>query len=110
MRKARPSSRRGQVFLIALVTLLMRIEPVNAQDQAKIEIVPILGHSGEVSSVAFSPDGAGVLSGSVDKTIKLWDAATGVLIRTFEGHSGQVTSVAFSPDGGRANQKRTMSV
>ena len=37
--------------------------------------------------MAFSPDGARVLSGSDDKTIKLWDAATGALIRTFEGHS-----------------------
>ena len=60
------------------------------------------GHSGWVTSVAFSPDGARVLSGSWDKTIKLWDAATGQLIRTFEGHSGAVGSVAFSPDGARA--------
>ena len=77
MRKARPSSRRGQVFLIALVTLLIRIAPVSAQDRAKFEIVPILGHSDRVTSVAFSPDGARVLSGSQDNTIKLWDATTG---------------------------------
>ena len=36
-----------------------------------------------------------------DKTVKLWDAATGALLRTFEGHSDAVTSVAFSPDGTR---------
>ena len=42
-----------------------------------------------------------MLSGSWDKTIKLWDAATGALIRTFEGHSDGVWSVAFSPDGDR---------
>ena len=59
------------------------------------------GHSDSVTSVAFSPDGARVLSGSGDKTIKLWDAATGALIRTFEGHSEWVNSVAFSPDGAR---------
>jgi hypothetical protein len=59
------------------------------------------GHSSAVFSVAFSPDGARVLSGSKDNTIKLWDAVTGALIRTFEGHSSAVFSVAFSPDGAR---------
>ena len=42
-----------------------------------------------------------MLSGSEDKTVKLWDAATGALLRTFEGHSDWVISVAFSPDGTR---------
>jgi WD40 repeat protein len=42
-----------------------------------------------------------VLSGSSDKTVKLWDAATGALLRTFEGHSDGVTSVAFSAYGRR---------
>jgi hypothetical protein len=51
--------------------------------------------------VAFSHYGAHVLSGSEDGTIKLRDAATGTLLRTFEGHSGRIPSVAFSPDGAR---------
>src|SRR5438445_126706 len=92
---------KAQVFLIALVTLLVRIELASAQDRPKIEIVPNLGHSGLVFSVAFSADGARVLSGRRDKNIKLWDAATSALIRTFEGHSGSVNSVALSADGGR---------
>jgi len=57
------------------------------------------GHSGSVTSVAFSPNGKYVLTGSGDKTAKLWDAATGAEVRTFTGHRDSVVSVVFSPDG-----------
>ncbi len=60
-------------------------------------VVPI-GHTKEVSSVAFSPDGKTVLTGSADNTAKLWDLS-GRVIQTFKGHTDQVHSVAFSPDG-----------
>ncbi len=52
-----------------------------------------------VKSVAFSPDGKTLASGSQDKTIKLWDVAGGKNIATLRGHSDDVESVAFSPDG-----------
>jgi WD40 repeat protein len=57
------------------------------------------GHTYGVASVAFSPDGRFALSGSSDKTMKLWDVASGNEIRTFNGHSGYVSSVTFSADG-----------
>ncbi|MFN6527559.1 serine/threonine-protein kinase [Nostoc sp. ChiSLP03a] len=59
----------------------------------------LTGHSNPVGSVAISPDGKTLASGSNDNTIKLWNLATGEQIRTLTGHSDWVISVAFSPDG-----------
>jgi len=52
-----------------------------------------------IVSVAFSPDGKYVLTGSDDTTAKLWDAATGAVVRNFLEHTDGVYGVAFSPDG-----------
>jgi WD40 repeat protein/serine/threonine protein kinase len=57
------------------------------------------GHTGIVTSVCFSPDGRWVLSGSKDKTLRLWEVATGQCVRTLEGHARSVAFVCFSPDG-----------
>jgi WD40 repeat protein len=50
-------------------------------------------------SVAFSPNGKTLLSGSYKNKITLWDIDTGSIIKTFDGHSGSVNSVQFSPNG-----------
>jgi WD40 repeat protein len=57
------------------------------------------GHTGRVSSVAFDHDGHRLVSGSFDRTVKVWDVATGKELRTLGEHPGAVQGVAFSPQG-----------
>jgi WD40 repeat protein len=80
------------------LTLLVLLQAAGASGQ-KIEIVPSISHSREITSVAVSPDGHRALTGSYDETIKLWDVSSGQLLKTFAGHSSHIASVAFSPDG-----------
>ena len=56
-------------------------------------------HQGPVYSVAFSPDGDRLASGSLDHTVRLWDMKEQRLITTLKGHVSRVFSVSFSPDG-----------
>ncbi|KAJ7726681.1 WD40-repeat-containing domain protein [Mycena maculata] len=63
-------------------------------------LVGVLDHPSGVSSVAFSPDGNQIVSGSNDKTLHLWDAETGqALSDPFQGHTDSIRCVTFSPDG-----------
>ena len=57
------------------------------------------GHTAEVCDVTFSPDGTLVASSSADKSIRLWDSATGEARGMLVGHTRAVNSVVFSPDG-----------
>ncbi|PYI13145.1 hypothetical protein BO99DRAFT_486042 [Aspergillus violaceofuscus CBS 115571] len=76
-----------------------QIQVTGVEDYWSSNLQTFEGHSSRVNSVAFSPDGRTLASGSWDHTIKLWNTATGVEQRTLTGHSSSVTSVAFSPDG-----------
>jgi WD40 repeat protein len=57
------------------------------------------GHSDSVLSAAFSPNGRRIVTGSSDKTARIWDAVAGTTIAVLKGHAGSVRSVVFSPDG-----------
>jgi len=59
----------------------------------------IEGHKDAIYSLALSPDGKVLATGSYDQKIKLWDVASGKEIRTLSGHNGAVFGLAFRPDG-----------
>jgi len=91
----------GRTILSAMLGSFLGVAAVYAEDVVTEPILTFAGHSAGVSSVAFSPAGMKVLTGSVDWTARLWDAATGAHIQTLSGHTGHVLSVAYSPDGMR---------
>jgi WD40 repeat protein len=56
-------------------------------------------HEASVAAVAFSPDGATVVTGSSDRKVMVWDVASGQVRETFEGHEGRIAGLRFSPQG-----------
>jgi dipeptidyl aminopeptidase/acylaminoacyl peptidase len=92
---------------------LKRVDEANVDNSTRVQLAnvlrqavygvrernPLEGHDSWVNSVSFSPDGKTLASGSEDKTIKVWNLATGKEITTLTGHTLLVNSVSFSPDG-----------
>jgi WD40 repeat protein len=66
-----------------------------------LDLMTMKGHKGDIYSVAYSPDGKRIVTGSTDKTAKVWDVQTGQELMTLRGHSNLVNAVAFSPDDRR---------
>jgi len=92
-------SKEGSIMKTTLTLLiLLLVFSINTLAQ-EFPYTSLRGHTDDVTSVAFSPDGQILASGSTDETIRLWNVNTGELLETIEGHTDDVTSIAFSPDG-----------
>ncbi len=87
--------------LIAVFTALFVgcDKPITGNKDKVVCLKTLEGHSNLVTSVSYSPDGTKIISGSDDKTIKIWDANKGEHLQTLRGHADFVNSVAYSPDG-----------
>jgi WD40 repeat protein/predicted Ser/Thr protein kinase len=59
----------------------------------------LVGHKDRITDLAIAPDSRTIATSSLDKTVKLWNVATGQELLTLDGHTGTVRAVAFSPDG-----------
>jgi WD40 repeat protein len=65
------------------------------------ELATWRGHTAEVKTLAFSPDGTRALTGGKDRTVRLWDVATGTELHRFDRQPGDVWAVCFAADGRR---------
>ncbi|MGE0238555.1 MAG: caspase family protein [Parvibaculaceae bacterium] len=96
-----PTGIRGGLKALVLSFLMVCAPVASAAGQdgrAAVEVMPQLGASIVIRSLAFSPDGRLALTGSYEN-FKLWDISSGRLLRVFTGHASWVDTLAFSPDG-----------
>ncbi len=114
LERGRASFEKGQIGVGMLWTVESLWMATEAKDEAGkhvalanlsawrchlVELKEVLSHADMVYSVAFSPDGKMIATGSWDNSARLWDAATGRPLGQPLEHSGHVFGVAFSPDG-----------
>jgi WD40 repeat protein len=77
------------------------------------DLLTLNGHTGFVMSASFSPDASRIVTGSYDKTTKVWDANSGAELLTLKEQTEVVHSASFSPDGSRivtGNDDKTAKV
>ena len=99
---ARQRAKAKLRLTIALVTLVVLIGICAYYFRSQhSSLLTLSGHGDSVTSIAWSPDGKRLATGSGDKTAKVWDAETGKELLTLNAHNYPITSVAWSPDGKR---------
>src|SRR5262249_947789 len=65
------------------------------------DLLTLQGHTDMVLRASFSADGSRIVTASMDKTARVWDATTGIVLRTLKGHTDRLYAASFSPDGSR---------
>ena len=86
-------------LFLALSAVTVSFPSIDAHAQT----VPTIStsHSDHVNQLAFSPDGRWLASGGDDRSVKLWNIATGQMLRSIDEHPGKIAALAISPDGQR---------
>lgn len=93
------------IRMLSRLVLAFLATAVPAVAQPKVAAIPYvgtyLGLSSAVNSVAFSDDGRQALSGGHDNVLRLWDTATGLLLRKFDAETESINAVTFAPGSRR---------
>jgi WD40 repeat protein/transcriptional regulator with XRE-family HTH domain len=97
----------ADINLIGLLSIHSLRNQYSPQGDAALSGVAVLGvppreftgHTAGLQAVRFSPNGKYLATGSDDKTVRLWDTATGQQLRVFSGHTDGVQSLTFTADG-----------
>jgi WD40 repeat protein len=89
----------GAVLAVGLATKVGDASVMLRRGNTLERLADLVGHSGVVRSLAFSPDGSRLATGADDRLIKLWHVGTAQELLTIDWHKDLVTGLAFSPDG-----------
>ena len=95
--QTKEQEKRGIVVPPAPKPSATPMTPGNPGDRP--ELILQTGHTRSINAVAFSPDNRWLASGGKDNVIKIWDLATGNILRTLYGHTSNINALAVSPDG-----------
>jgi WD40 repeat protein/mono/diheme cytochrome c family protein len=97
--KVKGGTVQRSVVVASFADIAREVRRAGSLAASREESSPFTGHDGAVECVAFAPDGKRAVSGGDDRTLRLWDVATGKELRRFEGHRDAVVAAAFSADG-----------
>ncbi len=101
--RAKGGSVQRETFVVAFPEMVRELRLGDEPTTASPAAGPVFGgHTAAIRAIAFSLDGKKVLSGSDDRTVRVWDAISGKELRRFEGHKDTITAVAISPNGKHA--------